>query len=48
MNQGTLIIKNISKEAKFDVEFGGITKIHGEIRKAGFSLTERSIGKIGV
>jgi len=37
--KGNLIIKDISKEAKFDVEFGGITKDPWGNQKAGFTLT---------
>ena len=37
--KGNLIIKDISKEVKFDVEFGGITKDPWGNRKAGFTLT---------
>ncbi len=37
--RGQLIIKGISKEVKFDVEFGGINKDPWGNQKAGFSLT---------
>ena len=36
---GSLTIKGISKEVKFDVEFGGINKDPWGNEKAGFSLT---------
>jgi len=36
---GNLTIKGISKEVKFDVEFGGINKDPWGNEKAGFSLT---------
>ena len=37
--RGQLIIKNIGKEVKFDVEFAGINKDPWGNQKAGFSLT---------
>ena len=37
--RGNLIIRGISKEVKFDVEFGGINKDPWGNQKAGFSMT---------